>query len=337
MHLTLTKPPGKNEEEMDKGKTAMQYRRLGNTGLKVSEISLGSWLTYGNGVGDDTAIKTIDRAYELGINFFDTADVYNRGEAEKVVGVALGKYERSSYVLATKVYFPMGDGPNDRGLSRKHIMESANASLKRLKQDYVDIYYCHRYDTEAPVEETLRAFDDLIRQGKILYAGISEWSATQIQEAMGIADRNLLNRFVVNQPQYSMLNRKIEAEVIPVSQRNGIGQVVFSPLGQGLLTGKYKSLGDVPQDSRAASDKMNTFIKGLLNEATFEKVAKVAAIAKKLSIPMAQLALAWVLRQPNVASALIGASRPSQVEENVKASGYVIAPEILAEIDDALK
>jgi Predicted oxidoreductases (related to aryl-alcohol dehydrogenases) len=315
----------------------MQYRKLGNTGLKVSEISLGSWLTYGNAVENDIAIKTIDKAYELGINFFDTANVYNRGEAEKVVGEALEKYERSSYVLATKVYFPMGDGPNDRGLSRKHIMESANASLKRLKQDYVDIFYCHRYDTETPVEETLRAFDDLIRQGKILYAGISEWSAVQIEEAMRIADKNLINRFVVNQPQYSMLNRKIEPEIIPTSERNGIGQVVFSPLAQGLLTGKYKSLNDIPADSRVANDKMNNFIKGMLNETTFDKVNKIAVIAKQLDIPMAQLALAWILRQPNVASALIGASRPSQVEENVKASGYIIPSDILKEIEVLLQ
>lgn len=314
----------------------MQYRRLGNTGLKVSEISLGSWLTYGNAVENETAIKTIDKAYELGINFFDTANVYNRGEAEKVVGEALGKYERSSYVLATKVYFPMGDGPNDRGLSRKHIMESAHASLKRLQQDYVDILYCHRYDPETPVEETLRAFDDLIRQGKIMYAGISEWSAVQIEEAMRIADKNLINRFVVNQPQYSMLNRKIEAEVIPVSERNGMGQVVFSPLAQGLLTGKYKSLHDIPADSRAANDKMNYFIKGFLNEATFEKVNKISAIADSLGIPMAQLALAWVLRLQNISSALIGASKPEQVEQNVKASGYALSDDVLYDIEDAL-
>ena len=315
----------------------MLYRRLGKTGLKVSEISLGSWLTYGNAVENETAIKTIDKAYELGINFFDTANVYNRGEAEKVVGEALGKYERSSYVLATKVFFPMGDGPNDRGLSRKHVMESAHASLKRLNQEYVDIFYCHRYDPETPVEETLAAFDDLIRQGKVLYAGISEWSAAQIEEAMRIADRSLINRFVVNQPQYNMLNRKIEAEVIPVSERNGIGQVVFSPLAQGLLTGKYKSLHDIPADSRAANDKMNGFIKRLLNEATFEKVGKIAVIADGLGIPMAQLALAWILRLPNVSSALIGASKPEQVVENVKASGYAIPAEVLAEIESALQ
>ncbi|MCL2060950.1 MAG: aldo/keto reductase family protein [Oscillospiraceae bacterium] len=315
----------------------MKYRRMGNTGLNVSEISLGSWLTYGNAVENETAIKTIDKAYELGINFFDTANVYNRGEAEKVVGEALGKYERSSYVLATKVFFPMGDGPNDRGLSRKHVMESAEASLKRLKQDYVDIFYCHRYDPNTPVDETLRAFDDLIRQGKVLYAGISEWSAAQIEEAMRAADKNLSNRFVVNQPQYSMLHRYIEAEVIPVSERNGIGQVVFSPLAQGLLTGKYKSPGDIPSDSRAANDKMNSFIKRWLNEATFDKVNRIAAISAKIGVPMAQLALAWVLRLPNIASALIGASRPAQVEENCKASGYALTQDILDEIEAALE
>jgi Predicted oxidoreductases (related to aryl-alcohol dehydrogenases) len=315
----------------------MQYRRLGGTGLKVSEISLGSWLTYGNGVEDKTAIKTINKAYELGINFFDTADVYNRGEAEKVVGEALSHYDRTSYVLATKCFFPMGDGPNDRGLSRKHIMESINASLKRLGQDYVDIYYCHRYDSETPVEETVRAFDDLIRQGKILYAGISEWSAAQIEEAMRIADRTLSSRFVVNQPQYNMLNRRIEAEVIPVSEKYGIGQVVFSPLAQGLLTGKYKNASNIPSDSRAASDRMNGFIKGMLNEATFTKVNKISAIAAELDIPMARLALSWILRLPGISSALIGASRPEQVDENVLASGYTIPAEALDKIEAALK
>ncbi len=315
----------------------MQYRRLGNSGLRVSEISLGSWLTYGNAVEKDTAIRTIDKAYESGVNFFDTANVYNRGEAEKVVGEALRKYDRSSYVLATKVFFPMGEGPNDRGLSRKHIFEQAEASLKRLGVDYVDILYCHRYDTETPVEETLRAFDDLIHQGKILYAGISEWSAAQIEEAMHVADRYLLNRIVVNQPRYNMLARNIEKEVLPVSQKHGIGQVVFSPLAQGMLTGKYQSADKIPADSRAANDKMNQFIGRLLNEEVFEKVRKIRTIADQLGIPMAQLALAWVLRQPGVASALIGASRPEQVEENCKAAGYLLTGDILEEIENALQ
>ncbi len=314
----------------------MRYRRLGKTGLKVSEISLGSWLTYGNGVQDDTAVRTIGQAYALGINFFDTANAYNRGEAEKVVGKALKQYDRSSYVLATKVFFPMGDGPNDRGLSRKHVMESANASLERLGLDYVDILYCHRYDPETPVQETLRAMNDLMRQGKILYAGISEWTAAQIEEAMHVADQYMLDRFVVNQPQYSMLHRKIEEEILPVSMKHGVGQVVFSPLAQGMLTGKYKSPGDIPADSRAASDKMNRFIHRWQTEETFAKLAKIRAIAEHLGIPMAQMALAWVLRQEGVSSALIGASRPEQVVENAKASGVVLPQDVLDQIDEAL-
>lgn len=314
----------------------MLYRRLGGTGLKVSEISLGSWLTYGGGVEKDTAEKTINQAYELGINFFDTANVYNRGEAEKVVGKALSKFERSSYVLATKVFFPMGDGPNDGGLSRKHVTEQANMSLKRLGLEYVDILYTHRYDPETPVYETLRAIDDLIRQGKVLYAGVSEWSAAQIEEAVRIADKNLLDRIVVNQPQYSLLYRRIEDEILPVSRKHGIGQVVFSPLAQGMLTGKYKTLGDIPADSRAASDKMNHFIQRWFNEETFQKIGALRKIADDLGLPMAQMALAWVLRQEGVSSALIGASRPEQVVQNAKASGTVLDGDTLWAIDEAL-
>ena len=314
----------------------MLYRNLGRSGLKVSEISLGSWLTYGNAVENETAARIIDQAYELGINFFDTANVYARGEAEKVVGKALGKYRRDSYVLATKVFGPMGDGPNDRGLSRKHIFEQLHASLNRLNVDYVDIFYCHRYDPETPAEETLRAIDDLIRQGKILYAGISQWTPANIQEAMNVADRYLLNKVIVNQPVYSMLERYIEDEVIPVSKKNGISQVVYSPLAQGLLTGKYKDYRQIPADSRAASDKMNTFMKDYMNEKTFAKVTKINAIADQAGIPMSQLALAWVLRQKNVASALVGASRPAQVVEHVKASGYHLSEDIIAEIETAL-
>jgi len=314
----------------------MQYRRLGSTGLKVSEVSLGSWLTYGNGVGDETAISTIHQAFESGINFFDTANVYNRGEAEKVVGKALSKYTRSDYVLATKAFFPMGDGPNDRGLSRKHIMEAFHASLKRLNVDYVDILYCHRYDPDTPVEETLRAFDDLIRQGKVLYAGISEWTAAQIEEAMRVSDAKLLNRFVVNQPQYSMLKREIEKEVIPVSEKNGVGQVVFSPLAQGFLTGKYKSMNDFPKDSRAANEKMNVFVHRFLSEDVFEKIGKLSAIADEAGIPLAQMALSWILRLKNISSALIGASRPEQVAQNAKASGTVLSADTLAAIERVL-
>jgi len=314
----------------------MQYRRLGGTGLLVSEISLGSWLTYGNAVENETAIQTMDRAYELGVNFFDTANVYNHGEAEKVVGEALRRHPRESYVLATKVFFPMSDRPNDSGLSRKHIRESVHASLRRLKLDYVDILYCHRYDRNTPVEETLRAFDDLIREGKVLYGGISEWTAAQIEEAARVSDRLLLNHFVVNQPKYNLLHRYIEEEVIPVSRRNGIGQVVFSPLAEGVLTGKYLDSKEAPKDSRAANKKMNYFIHYNLNEQVEGKVRKLKAVADQLGVPMARMALAWILRQDNVASALVGASRPAQVEENVQASGLVLPDDALEAIEDAL-
>ncbi|MBE3596452.1 MAG: aldo/keto reductase family protein [Hydrogenibacillus sp.] len=314
----------------------MQYRRLGKTGLRVSEISLGSWLTYGATVDRETAIRTIHRAYELGINFFDTANVYARGEAEKVVGEALRAFPRESYVLATKVFWPMGDGPNDRGLSRKHIMEQAHASLKRLGVDYVDIYYAHRYDPETPVEETLRAFDDLVRQGKVLYVGVSEWSAAQIREALHIADRYLLDRIVVNQPVYNMFNRYIEKEIIPLGEQEGIGQVVFSPLAQGVLTGKYKVGEPLPAGSRAADPNVGQFVQRYMTEPLLKKVEAIQGIARELGITVAQLALAWILRQKNVASALVGASRPEQIEENAKASGIVLSEEILAKLEGIL-
>jgi voltage-dependent potassium channel beta subunit len=314
---------------------SMKYRRLGNSGLKVSEISLGSWLTYGKTVEDNTAEKTIHKAYELGINFFDSANVYERGEGERVMAGALKEYPRESYVITTKAFWPMGEGPNDRGLSRKHVIEQANASLKRMNLDYVDIFYCHRYDQETPVEETLRAIDDLIRQGKILYAGVSEWSAAQIEEAVRVADKFLLDRIVVNQPVYNMLNRYIEKEVIPVSSKHGIGQVVFSPLAQGILTGKYKG-NTIPEDSRASNAEINNFMKGMLTETTFSKVEQLEKIAKELEITLPSLALAWILRQPNVSSALIGASRPSQVEENVKAVEIELTSEVIEKIEGIL-
>lgn len=313
----------------------MKYRRLGNSGLKVSEISLGSWLTYGKTVEDNTAEKTIHKAYELGINFFDSANVYERGEGERVMAGALKEYPRESYVITTKAFWPMGEGPNDRGLSRKHVIEQANASLKRMNLDYVDIFYCHRYDPQTPVEETLRAIDDLIRQGKILYAGVSEWSAAQIEEAVRVADKFLLDRIVVNQPIYNMLNRYIEKEVIPVSSNHGIGQVVFSPLAQGILTGKYKG-NTIPGDSRASNAEINNFMNGMLTETTFTKVEQLEKIAKELEITLPSLALAWILRQPNVSSALIGASRPSQVEENVKAVEIELTSDVIEKIEGIL-
>lgn len=314
----------------------MKYRKLGRSGLKVSEISLGSWLTYGNSVERERAIATIHQAYELGINFFDTANVYMHGEAEKVVGEALSQFPRDSYVLATKVFWPMGEGPNDRGLSRKHVFEQLHASLKRLKQDYVDIYYCHRYDPETPVEETLRTIDDLVTQGKVLYVGVSEWTAAQIVEALHVSERYMLDRIVVNQPVYNMFNRYIEQEVIPVSEKAGIGQVVFSPLAQGVLTGKYRKGKDIPVDSRAADPKANMFINRFLNDETLDKVEKLIQIAEQLHIPLSQLALAWILRQPNVSSALIGASRPDQVVENVKAVDVELDEDVLQKIESVL-
>ncbi|MFE8699206.1 aldo/keto reductase family protein [Cytobacillus sp. FJAT-54145] len=313
----------------------MEYRRLGSTGLKVSEISLGSWLTYGGYVEEQNAISSIDKAFELGINFFDTANVYKRGEAEKVVGEALSKYDRSSYVLATKVFGKMGEGPNDSGLSRKHIMEQCHASLKRLGTDYIDIYYCHRYHEETPLEETLRALDDLVRQGKVLYVGVSEWTAEQMTEAVHLADKKLLDRIVVNQPNYSMLHRYIEKEIIPVSEKHGIGQVVFSPLAQGVLTGKYKKGEEIPVGSRASQENLGNLF-GVLNDQNLEKVERLKGIAENENLSLSQLAIAWILRQPNVASALVGASRPQQLEENMKASGVSLSAETLQQIEEVL-
>ncbi len=313
----------------------MKYRRLGNTGLKVSEISLGSWLTYGGYVEEQNATASIDKAYELGINFFDTANVYMRGESEQVVGKALSKYDRSSYVLATKVFGKMGDGPNDAGLSRKHIMEQCHASLKRLGTDYIDIYYCHRFHQETPLEETLRALDDLVRQGKVLYVGVSEWTAEQMTEAIHLADKKLLDRIVVNQPNYSMLHRYIEKEIIPVSEKHGIGQVVFSPLAQGLLTGKYKKGEAVPAGSRASQKDLGNLY-GVLNDKNLDIVENLKHIAENENLSLSQLAIAWILRQPNVASALVGASRPEQLEENVIASGVVLSDDTLQQIEEIL-
>ncbi|MCR2821537.1 aldo/keto reductase family protein [Lederbergia panacisoli] len=313
----------------------MNYRRLGRSGLKVSEISLGSWLTYGKSVEDNTAEKTIHKAYELGINFFDSANVYERGQGEIVMAKALKEFARESYVITTKAFWPMGDGPNDRGLSRKHVFEQLHNSLKRMELDYVDIFYCHRYDPETPVDETLRVIDDLIRQGKILYAGVSEWTAAQIEEAVGIADKYLLDRIVVNQPQYNMLHRYIEDEVIPVSTKYGISQVVFSPLAQGVLTGKYLT-GNIPENSRAANDDINMFVKGLLNEDVQRKVAQLDTLAKELDTTLPALAIAWILRQPNVASALVGASRPEQIEANVKGASLQLSSEVINRIEEIL-
>jgi voltage-dependent potassium channel beta subunit len=313
----------------------MKYRRLGRSGLKVSEISLGSWLTYGKTVDEQVAARTIHKAYELGVNFFDSANVYERGEGERVMAKALKEFSRESYVITTKAFWPMGEGPNDRGLSRKHVFEQLHSSLNRMELDYVDVFYCHRYDPETPVEETLRVIDDLIRQGKILYAGVSEWSAAQIQEAVTVADKYLLDRIVVNQPKYNMFERYIEKEVIPVSEKHGIAQVVFSPLAQGVLTGKYSG-GNIPSDSRAANAEINQFVQGMLNEDVFARVDQLGKLASELDLSLPELALAWILRQSNVASALVGASRPEQIEANVKASDVELSSAVIEKIGDIL-
>ncbi|MGG3890927.1 aldo/keto reductase family protein [Metabacillus fastidiosus] len=311
----------------------MNYRRLGRSGLKVSEISLGSWLTFGKSVCEQKATDIIHQAYEVGINFFDSANVYERGQAEIVMSRALKAFPRESYVMTTKAFWPMGDGPNDRGLSRKHIMDQVHSSLKRMELDYVDIFYCHRYDAETPLEETLRVIDDLIRQGKILYVGVSEWTAAQIQEAFTIADRYLLDRIIVNQPQYNLFHRDIEEEILPMCERIGVSQVVWSPLAQGVLTGKYRR-GEIPKGSRAYQSGESSWMKKVINDIFNRKIDLLDDIAKEYDITLAQLALAWILRQPNVASTLVGASEPSQIIENAQASNVVLNFETLQKIEE---
>jgi aryl-alcohol dehydrogenase-like predicted oxidoreductase len=313
----------------------VEYRNLGRSGLKVSEIALGNWLTHGGYVAEESATRCVNRAYELGINFFDTANAYMRGAAEEVLGKALRPYQRSSYVLATKLFWPMGDGPNDRGLSRKHVMEQCHASLKRLGVEYIDLYQCHRFDTNTPVDETLRAIDDLITQGKVLYAGISEWTALQIASAVSFAREHNIDQIVSSQPQYSILYRTIEKDVIPLCEREGIGQVVFSPLAQGVLAGRYRPGQAPPQDSRAASEAANV-IQRLMREDVLEAVERLRPIAADLKLSLSQLSLAWVLRQPNLGSAIIGASRPEQIDDNVGASGVKLDAATLQAIDDAV-
>jgi aryl-alcohol dehydrogenase-like predicted oxidoreductase len=314
----------------------VEYRRLGDTGLRVSEVGLGSWLTYGVGVEAEQAKGIIARAYDLGVNFFDTANAYGRGAAERVVGQALAAYPRESYVLATKVFFPVGDGPNDRGLSRKHVLEQCDASLRRLGTDYVDLYQCHRFDDATPLDETLRALDDLVRRGKVLYVGVSEWTAGQIAEALRIADDLGLDRIVSNQPEYSILQRRIESEVVPLCAGEGVGQVVWSPLAQGVLTGKYRKGAAPPADSRAASRKMGGFVGHWLTDDVLDAVERLRAVAEEAGMSMPQLALAWVLSEPNVASAIIGATRTRQLEEDCEAAGRALDDDVLAAVDKAV-
>jgi 1-deoxyxylulose-5-phosphate synthase len=309
----------------------MRFRKLGSSDLEVSEISLGSWLTYSGGVAAEQARACVDAAFEAGINFIDTANVYGRGAAEKLLGEALTRRERSSYVLATKVYFPMSD--SDRGLSAAQIHKQIDASLKRLQTDYVDLYQCHRYDEQTPLAETMGALTEVVQAGKARHIGFSEWPAQRIEQSLALPG---VTRWVSSQPQYSMLWRAPEAEVIPLCEREAISQIVWSPLGQGVLTGKYRPGQPPPADSRAASESMSGFIGQLVRPPVLEAVQRLVPIAEQAGLTMVQMALAWVLRQDNVASAIVGASRPEQVRANASASGIALSADTLAAIDTAL-
>jgi aryl-alcohol dehydrogenase-like predicted oxidoreductase len=309
----------------------VRYRRLGSSDLDVSEISLGSWLTYGGGVGDNQAEACVAKAFELGINFIDTANVYSQGGAEEFLGEVLAPRPRDSYVLATKLYFPMN---GDRGLSREQVLKQIDASLARLRTDYVDLYQCHRYDRNTPLEETMEALTEVVRQGKVRYLGFSEWTADQIRAALALVPR--VEKFVSSQPQYSLLYRVPEREVIPLCKENGISQIVWSPLAQGTLTGKYRPGEEAPAGTRAASHQMGWAMDRFRDDDVLRAVQRLAPIAEGLGITMAQLSLAWVLREENVASAIIGASRPEQVEENAGASGIELDEATLQAIDGAV-
>ena len=314
----------------------MEHRHLGRSGLKVSEIAYGNWLTHGSQVAEDAALACVAAALDQGISTFDTADVYAQTKAEEVLGKALRGVRRESIEICTKVFWPTGSGANDRGLSRKHIMESAHASLRRLQTDYIDLYQAHRYDHETPLEETLRAFDDLVRRGTVLYIGVSEWRAEEIAAALRIADQMGLDRIVSNQPQYNMIWRVIEAEVIPLSQREGIGQMVWSPIAQGALTGKYLPGAAPPAGSRATDERGSGFITHYLTDEILGRVQLLKPVAQQAGLTLPQLAVAWTLQNPNVSAAIVGATRPEQVRENAKASAVRLDPVVLRQIDDIL-
>lgn len=313
----------------------MNHRHLGQSGLVVSEISYGNWITHGSQVEKDAAIACVRAALEEGITTFDTADVYARTKAEEVLGEALVGERRQGLEIFTKVYWPTGPGMNDRGLSRKHIMESIEGSLRRLRTEYVDLYQAHRYDFETPLEETMIAFADLVRAGKVLYVGVSEWTADQIAHAAVLA-RELKIPLVSNQPQYSMLWRVIEAEVVPTCEDLGIGQIVWSPMAQGVLSGKYVPGQPPPAGSRATSEAGAQFIAKFMTDEVLTRVQKLKPIAQEAGLTMPQLAIAWVLQNPNVSSAIVGATRPEQVRDNIKASGVKLDAAIMKHIDDAL-
>ncbi|OZM70016.1 aldo/keto reductase [Amycolatopsis antarctica] len=315
----------------------MEFRRLGRSGLSVSEISYGNWLTHGSQVEEDAAQACIAAALDVGITTFDTADSYANTAAESVLGRGLAGQRRESLEICTKVYWPTGPGgPNDRGLGRKHVIESANASLRRLGTDYLDLYQAHRFDRSVPLEETMLAFADLVRQGKVLYMGVSEWNAEQITRGAAIA-RELRIPFVSNQPQYNALWRVVEKQVVPACEREGLGQIVWSPIAQGVLTGKYRPGQALPEGSRATDEKGGAnLVRRFLREDVLAAVAKLEPLAEQAGLSLARMAVAWVLQNPNVASAIVGASRPEQVRENVRAAGVRLDADLLAAIDEAL-
>lgn len=311
----------------------MQYRQLGRSGLYIAPLSLGSWLTAGMGVADDEAHRILDRAYAAGINFFDTANVYNQGQAEEVIGRWLASQDRSRVIIGTKVFFPMSDHPMDRGLSLRHIHHQAEASLHRLQTDYLDLYQCHRYDPTVPLEETCFAMNQLIQQGWVLHWGVSQWTSVQIVNAIRICERNGWRKPISNQPIYNLLNRSLEVDVMGTCQDEGLGLVVYSPLAQGILTGKYKP-GVVPEGSRAANEAVNSFFSfKRLNDTSYRQLDELGTLAAKLGISVAQLSLAWTLRYPAVTSAIVGASRVEQLDENLKAADVALSAETLAEIE----
>ena len=315
----------------------MEYRRLGSSGMYVSEISYGNWITHGSQVEEDAAIKCVRAALTAGITTFDTADVYAGTRAEVVLGKALKGVRRESYELFTKVYWPTGTGKNDRGLSRKHIMESVHASLKRLNTDHIDLYQFHRFDFETPLEESLRAFDDLVRQGKVHYIGFSEWSADQISAAIEIQKSRGFSPFVSSQPQYSMLWRVIEREVVPLSEKEGIGQIVWSPMAQGVLSGKYLPGKKPPVGSRATDKNGGAgMISGWMRDEVLTAVQNLIPIAQEVGLTMSQFALAWALQNKNVSSVIMGATKPSQVKENVKAAGVKLDESVMKSVNEIL-
>ena len=314
----------------------MKYRNLGKWGLKVSEVALGSWVTDLAGTdAEKTALETVDRAFDLGVNFFDCADAYSGGAAERFFGKALGRHARNEYVVSSKVFFPMGPGANDWGLSRKHIVEQLDKTLKNMKLDYLDLYFCHRFDPTTPIEETMQALSDMVAAGKILYYGVSEWSPVQITEAVAVTKELHLRPLSVIQPEYNMVDRYIEDEIVGICEKNGIGITTFSPLAQGLLTGKYRKGMPIPAGSRATwqADKQ---INNLLTEENLDKVERLLPIAEGLGVPLSVLALAWILRQKQVTSVITGASKPAQLEANVRASGLTLPQSVLDEIDAIL-